>query len=154
MITGHLRLMVMNALSRSKLSGYDIKKYIEKESGLKPSFGSIYPLLDKLLKEGLVEFESHGRKKIYFIAKKGKSSLPGIEKAKNSPGSDEIFIFGGAQIFEQALPIVDKLYLTKINSSAPMADVFFPDYSAFTKVTFSEKHEEDGLEYEYVTLER
>ncbi|HVZ67581.1 MAG TPA: dihydrofolate reductase [Patescibacteria group bacterium] len=77
-----------------------------------------------------------------------------IEKAKNSPGADEIFIFGGAQIFEQLLPIVDRLYLTKINSAAPMADVFFPDYSAFTKNTFSEKHEEDGLEYEYVTLER
>ncbi|HVT00974.1 MAG TPA: dihydrofolate reductase [Patescibacteria group bacterium] len=69
-------------------------------------------------------------------------------------GQSEIFIFGGAQIFEQSLPMVNRIYLTKINSAAPMADVFFPDYSEFKNVISSEKHEDDGLEYEYLTLER
>ena len=46
---------------------------------------------------------------------------------------DEVFIIGGAQIYEQALPIADKIYLTKINASFPEADVFFPqiDFSVW-----------------------
>ena len=38
----------------------------------------------------------------------------------------EVFITGGAQIYEQALPIADKLYITKIHAAFPEADAFFP----------------------------
>lgn len=38
---------------------------------------------------------------------------------------DEIFIIGGAQIFEQALPLSDTLYLTIIHHNFN-ADTFFP----------------------------
>ena len=77
-----------------------------------------------------------------------------IELAKNEEGSDEVFIIGGAQIYSLGLPHADKLYITKINSEAPMADTFFPDYSEFKNVAFSEKHNDDGLEYEFIDLER
>jgi dihydrofolate reductase len=39
---------------------------------------------------------------------------------------EEIFIIGGAQIYKQALPVADTLYLTKIHAGFPEADVFFP----------------------------
>ena len=77
-----------------------------------------------------------------------------LEKAKGEPGSGEIFLIGGAQIYSSAIKLADKLYLTKINAEAPMADVFFPDYSEFEKVVFSEKHNDDGLEYEFINLEK
>ena len=77
-----------------------------------------------------------------------------FEKAKDSPGSDEVFVMGGAQIYTMALPRADRLYLTKINAGAPMADAFFPEYPEFNKVIFSEKHNDDGLEYEIIDLER
>ena len=77
-----------------------------------------------------------------------------IDFARNVPGSDEVFIIGGAQIYTAALPFANKLYLTRINSEAPMADAFFPDYSDFKKVLFEEKHNDDGLEYEFLELER
>ena len=38
----------------------------------------------------------------------------------------EVFIIGGAQIYEQALPFADKLYLTRIHAAFPEADTFFP----------------------------
>ena len=38
----------------------------------------------------------------------------------------EVFIIGGAQIYAQAMPIADKLYITKILSAFPEADAFFP----------------------------
>lgn len=85
MMAGYLRLIVMKTLSNRKLSGYDLIKQIEKDTGTwKPSFGSIYPLLKKLLKEKLVEVEIQGRKKLYFLTKEGKNYLKIIDKSKNT----------------------------------------------------------------------
>jgi dihydrofolate reductase len=41
-------------------------------------------------------------------------------------GEEEIFVIGGAQIYRQALPAADKLYLTRIHAVFPEADAFFP----------------------------
>ncbi len=40
---------------------------------------------------------------------------------------DEIFIIGGASIYEQTLLFADKLYLTRVQSVFPDADTFFPE---------------------------
>ena len=77
-----------------------------------------------------------------------------FEKAKNEPGSDEVFIIGGAQIYTLGMPFANKLYLTKIAAVAPAADAFFPDYSEFKKVIHREAQEENGLKFEYLNLER
>lgn len=47
-----------------------------------------------------------------------------IEKAKQT-GDEEIFIIGGAEIFQQSMHLTDKLYLTKIYHSFE-GDVYFP----------------------------
>ena len=65
----------------------------------------------------------------------------------------ELFIIGGGQIYEQALPHTDRLYLTLIDDDTP-GDVHFPDYSAFTKVVSEEKGEHAGLAYTWITLEK
>jgi dihydrofolate reductase len=44
----------------------------------------------------------------------------------------EIFIIGGAQVYRQALPVADKLYLTRIHDFFPEADVFFPEIDFHT----------------------
>jgi dihydrofolate reductase len=68
--------------------------------------------------------------------------------------SEEVFIGGGGEIYKQALPFVDKLYLTLIEAEKE-ADSFFPEYEKeFTKKTFEEAHELDGLKYRFVNLER
>ena len=41
-------------------------------------------------------------------------------------GEDEVYIIGGSQIYSQALPFADKLYLTRVHAHFPEADVFFP----------------------------
>lgn len=77
-----------------------------------------------------------------------------IEKAKQSDGADEVFIFGGGEIFRQALPLTDRLYLTIVKGEYD-ADTFFPDYSMFTNVIQKEEYStEDGLGYTFVDLER
>lgn len=77
-----------------------------------------------------------------------------LEAAKKAPGSDEIHIGGGAEIYKEALPFIDKLYLTQIDAEGE-ADTFFPPYEhLFTKKVFEEDHEWNGIKYKYVDLER
>ncbi len=40
---------------------------------------------------------------------------------------EEVFIIGGAKLYETALPYADRLYLTRVEASFPMADTFFPE---------------------------
>ena len=49
-----------------------------------------------------------------------------LELAK-SRGETEVFICGGASVYEQALPLCQRLYLSLIDYSGP-ADIFFPPY--------------------------
>jgi dihydrofolate reductase len=77
-----------------------------------------------------------------------------IEIAKKSPGSDEIHIGGGAQLYAEAIPLVDRLYLTLINDTKE-ADTFFPEYEPhFKHKSQEEQHESNGLRYTWVNLER
>jgi dihydrofolate reductase len=77
----------------------------------------------------------------------------GIVKAKKF-NTDEIHIGGGAEIYKQALPLVDKLYLTLIDDDIE-GDSYFPEYEKeFTKKTFEEEHEWNGLTYRWIDLER
>jgi len=78
-----------------------------------------------------------------------------IELAKSRPGADEIHIGGGAELYKQALPLIDKLYLTLIDAEAPEADAFFPEYAdQFTKKVFEEQREWKGMKYTWIDLER
>lgn len=76
-----------------------------------------------------------------------------ITEARRSE-TEEMFIIGGATIFTQSLPRVQRLYLTIVHQTFPQADAFFPDYTEFTKVSSIEDHNSDGYNYTFVTLER
>jgi dihydrofolate reductase len=79
----------------------------------------------------------------------------GIEVAKKASGADEIFIFGGGQIFKEALEkdLVDRIYITLVKGNYG-ADTFFSDYSKFTKVIDREEKEADGFHYIFLTVEK
>jgi len=70
-------------------------------------------------------------------------------------GTDETFIIGGGQIYTEALPKTDRLYLTVVKDNKD-ASVFFPPYEhLFTKKISKEAHTtEDGLSYSFINLER
>jgi dihydrofolate reductase len=63
---------------------------------------------------------------------------------------NEVFIIGGAQIFEQAIPLTDKIYLTQIHRSFD-GDVFFPALDDHQwKVVSKEDHQADEKnKYDY-----
>lgn len=77
-----------------------------------------------------------------------------LEIAKQQPGSDEIFIGGGGEIYTAGLQYVDKLYLTLIEDDKE-GDSYFPPYEdQFTKVVAEEQREHEGVQYRWIELER
>ncbi len=80
-----------------------------------------------------------------------------LEEAIQKAGDidqEEIFIGGGAQIYEQALPLTDRLYITLIDDEKP-GDAYFPPYQhLFTKKLAEESGEHNELKYTWVDLER
>lgn len=82
------------------------------------------------------------------------SALAFARSLTNS-GSPELFIIGGAEIYAQAIPHADRLYLTLIEDPGDGADVFFPEYEKeFKKVITEEKGVSGGIPFRRVTLER
>ncbi|OGD62865.1 hypothetical protein A2160_05770 [Candidatus Beckwithbacteria bacterium RBG_13_42_9] len=76
-----------------------------------------------------------------------------IQLGKEKDGQ-EIFVIGGGQIYAEALPFADKLYLTIVKGNFA-ADTFFPDYSAFKKVVFiSPPKTYQGYSYHFAELGR
>jgi dihydrofolate reductase len=72
-------------------------------------------------------------------------------------GVDEVMVIGGAQIYELALPLADRLYLTTVHAE-PQGDVFFPpvDLSGWQVVEEErcEADERHSSAYTFQTLER
>lgn len=77
-----------------------------------------------------------------------------LRLAASAQGNDEVFVIGGGEIYKEALPLTDKLYLTKIDQEIE-GDTFFPDYSDFKKLVWqSDEYESDGFKYRFLELER
>ena len=75
-----------------------------------------------------------------------------------APQSQEVFIIGGASVYEHALPFADRLCLTCIHDTPQEADTFFPkvDFSQWHE-TFREEHDADerhAQRYAFVDYER
>ena len=54
-------------------------------------------------------------------------SLENALELAEAAGEEEAFVVGGSQIFQEALPKADRIYLTQVHVSLP-ADVHFPEY--------------------------
>lgn len=77
-----------------------------------------------------------------------------LEKAKRSPGAEDIFVIGGGMVYREALPYADRLFITLVSGNFP-GDVFFPEYeSLFSKVASRESRESDGYRYEFLVVEK
>ncbi|HIX45725.1 MAG TPA: dihydrofolate reductase [Candidatus Barnesiella excrementipullorum] len=82
-----------------------------------------------------------------------------IESALSADGKEEeIFIIGGATLYEQTIARADKLYITHIYHTFPEADRFFPaidtrvwQETAREEMTADERH---PYNYAFVTYER
>lgn len=66
-----------------------------------------------------------------------------LEIAGQTDGVTEIIIVGGADLFRRLLPIVDRLYLTRVHDAAE-GDVYFPEFDpAQWREVYREEHPAD-----------
>lgn len=71
--------------------------------------------------------------------------------------SDEIFIIGGATLYEASLPLADRLYLTQINRDFA-GDTFFPEFDINDWIETGKEDITDdaqaGFPYSFINLQR
>ena len=88
----------------------------------------------------------------------GVTVVHSLEDAIAAAETDTIFIIGGAQVYEQSLPLVEVLHLTRIHARWASADAFFPaiDIDDWQEVS-REHHKSDhknAYEFDFITLKR
>lgn len=72
-------------------------------------------------------------------------------------GNAEVFIVGGAEIYKQALPILGRIYITRVHTELT-GDTFFPDFDEREWVLISEENhapdERHAYAYTFMVYER
>lgn len=76
-----------------------------------------------------------------------------LEAAKNSEtdaSHDEVVIIGGAQIYQQALPLADRLYVTQVGAHVD-GDAYFPefDWGHYQQIDLIEYPADEANPYPY-----
>ncbi len=105
-----------------------------------------------------------GRRNI-VITRNPSYSAPGIEPAASldealaiAADSPEVMIIGGGEIYRQAFPMAQKLYLTVIDATVEDADTFIEGYCPDEWNLISESEPmtdpKSGATYRFLTLER
>ncbi len=91
------------------------------------------------------------------IARSLKEGLGVALASASQTGANEIMIIGGEELFQEALPLADLIYLTEVHARPP-ADTWFPALAAETwREVFREAHAagpHDDHDFSFVILER
>ena len=76
-----------------------------------------------------------------------------LEDYKNT--EEEVFIIGGASIYNQFINIADKIYLTEVAATCDDAQVYFPkfDKEQYEKEIVGQ-NEDNGISYKHVLYKR
>ncbi len=68
-------------------------------------------------------------------------------------GKDDVFIAGGEQLYREALPLADRLYITRIDLDIE-GDTFFPNFNTSDYVKINEEEFGKDIPCRYETYER
>ncbi len=87
----------------------------------------------------------------------GCDTYPSIEEALAHCSKDEdIYIIGGAGIYNQMLDRADRLCLTEIKDTPKGADAFFPNYSGWVECHREKHHKDDrhAFDFDFVDYQK
>ncbi|MHB1865185.1 MAG: dihydrofolate reductase [Candidatus Saccharimonadales bacterium] len=93
-----------------------------------------------------------------FVASRENTQLPNATLVLDinkfiSDFNGDLWIIGGALVYDATIALANELYLTVINANFN-CDKFFPDYSNFTLKSSDGPHIENGLSFNYQLLTR
>jgi dihydrofolate reductase len=81
------------------------------------------------------------------------TTVGSLQEALKIVGNDEAFIAGGEMLYREALPLVDKMYITMIDQIIE-GDTFFPYFEEEDFCITSEERFDGDNPYTYLTYER
>jgi dihydrofolate reductase len=72
-------------------------------------------------------------------------------------GDSEVFVFGGGEVFQESLPLVERIYLTRVHCVID-GDTYFPSLKASEWLEVDcqdfKADEKNEFDYSFVTLDR
>ncbi len=161
-------ISIIVAMARDRVIGKDNKMPWHMPADLKFFKETTY---GHTLIMGRKTFDSIGGKPLpgrpaIILSKKPSLSYPAeqvqvagsLEQAlQMTHGEEEVFIAGGSQIYEMALPLAHRMYLTHIDTQIP-GDTFFPEFNTKQWKIISEKEypadTKNPYNYRFQTLEK
>lgn len=121
---------------------------------------------------GRKTFESIGRalpKRVNLVITRDRTRVPqtvipeaslesALKFANQALYPHDVFIIGGGEIYKEALPLADRLYVTIVHTEVVDGDTFFPKIDKNVWKETSHEHfdadENNEFEYEFITYER
>lgn len=163
-----MTITIIAALAKNRVIGYKGKLPWPKMKADLQRFRKLS--LGKAVIMGSKTFQSLGRplpKRLNIILTRKKNlkiknckiahSIKEALQIAKKAGAKEVIIGGGASVYEQFLPLADKMYLTIIHAGFK-GDAFFPKYSSreWEEIERSdyEPDEENPYSYSFITLVR
>ena len=67
---------------------------------------------------------------------------------------EKVYVIGGGQIYEAAMPYTQILDLTEIFARAPQVDTYFPDFHGFSLIDTESAQTDCGILYRFATYKR
>lgn len=129
---GDVRLAVLRLLNEAPMHGYQIIHEIETRSNgaWKPSPGSVYPTLQLLVDEGLIESTESGGRRTYNLTTTGKEFIePELEKAApwntgsdRTPGPRGALATAGLSVAKAAADVARKGSPEQLERAAQLLD--------------------------------
>lgn len=83
------------------------------------------------------------------------SLIEALDIANEKNSDEEIFVIGGAELYRQALPLAQRLYLTELAESYA-GDAFFPEFSEreWKELSRNAQRSASGLAFAFVVYQR
>lgn len=76
-----------------------------------------------------------------------------LKEALEIAGDRKVYISGGARLYEEALPLVEKMYITEIDAEIE-GDTLFPEFDETEFEKTVDEHVDGDIPYTYVTYTR
>lgn len=76
-----------------------------------------------------------------------------VAEAIEMAGDKDIYISGGARVYEEALPLVEKMYITEVDLEVE-GDTYFPPFDKEQFIREIDERFEGEIPYTYVTYTR
>lgn len=83
----------------------------------------------------------------------GVKTVSSIQEAIDLAGEKNIYISGGAGIYKEAMPYVEKMYITEVDLE-PEGDTYFPEFDEDDFIREVDEEVDGEIPYKYVTYTR